>query len=258
MRDVNRIRHLAAAGLLGAALAACSSGTQHRQPPVTPVVVETEPPTGGRPGGRHPANEASVRHVSANKRGRVPGAIVAVGEHGEDAFEAVQRGHWARAQALADSVRRAAAALPPREGQLAAQVREAAAALDRAARRHDRSAALEAANRITYLAVQLARPYAGSTSSEVALMDYRGRELQRNADASDTAGLRRTASDIESGWRTLRPDLERGDPQARRQARRFDRDVSSVSQARTPDEYQRASRQMLDDVDSLETAIAKH
>jgi hypothetical protein len=199
----------------------------------------------------------SARRVSAADSGRVPGAVVAAGEYGENAFEAVQRGHWVQAQALADSVHRAAAALPPREPQLRAQVREAAAALDRAAREHDRAAALQAANRITYLAVQLARPYAGATSSEVALMDYRGRELQRHADDSDTAGLRRTASDIRSGWRTLRPDLERRDSAARRQARRFDGDVSSVSRARTPADYRRASERMLDDVDSLETVIAK-
>jgi hypothetical protein len=263
MCEINQIRHrarswhrLAAAGLLGMALAACSSGTQHRQPPVTPVVVQAG--RHGQPVQRPRRDETPVRHVSAIQRDRVPGPVVAVGEYGENAFEAVQQGRWARAQALADSIRRAAAALPSREDPLATRVREAAAALDRAVRRHDRPASLEAANRITYLAVELARPYAGATPSEIALMDYRGRELQRAAEVHDSAALRRTTSDIESGWRTLRPDIERRDARARRQARRFDKDVSRVQRARTRDEYQRASQQMLDDVDSLETVVGTH
>jgi hypothetical protein len=259
MCDVNRIRRrlqvvspVLASGLVGSALAACG-GSHRQEPAVEPVPVVVQQRVAERPRG----SEAAARLASAAERGPVPSAIVAVGEYGEDAFDAVEAGHWARARALADSIRRAAAALPPRAGPLVGEIQRAAATLEQAVERHDRPAALEAANRLTYLSAELGRPYEGHAPTEVALMDYRGRELHRDAAARDTVALRQTASDIEAGWRKLRPDVEAHDAHGRRQARRFDDAVAKVKKARTPDQYEHASQQVLDDVDSLETVVTR-
>src|SRR6267142_3402260 len=109
----------------------------------------------------------------------IPAAVNDIGTYGEDLYDQAKTSNWVAAKAYLDSLHAATTNLP-RTDQIQSQrsqLDSTITALDQAVASRNSAAALEAANRITFLSAQMTTPYHGATPTEVLLLDYYGREL---------------------------------------------------------------------------------
>jgi len=205
------------------------------------------------------AADAQGHVASTTAAGPVPAAVVALGEHGEDLYDAVNAGRWPKAQALLDSARSAARSLPASSSGLAATAQgELPGVLDSLAQAiasKQQARALALANRVTYMATELTRPYAQAVPVEVQLLDYYGRELELGASAKDQARITQAATDIQRTWSAVKPAVEQHGGQ--KQATHTDALVTKIIAAQTPAEAGRLARSFLDEVDDLEKVFTK-
>lgn len=183
--------------------------------------------------------------------------VAAVGSHGEDLYDAIAANKWQAAGPIMDSLARASsslsgsAATSPEAHQLSAVVDTLRRVVP--ARQHD--AALEAANRVTYLAARMEAPYRPTTPVEVLLLDYYGRELQIWSAVHNTGRLATTRTELQATWNTLRPAIQargRGD-----QATRTDSLVRQITASTSPAATARLAKPFLDEVDELEKVFTK-
>jgi len=202
------------------------------------------------------ASAAPSGHDTA--AGAVPASIEAIGAHGEDTYDYVKLGDWAKARATADSLRPAIDSVPASattDNASRADVATAFAELDRAISAKDRTAALRASNRLTELGARLSAAYHPQVPPDVTLLDYFGREIELGAAVRDTAGLRQTVVALRHTWDAVRPQVvARG---GAGEARRFDAIVARVEAAKTPEEYVRTAKPLLDAVDTLELVFTR-
>ena len=187
----------------------------------------------------------------------IPAAINDVGTYGEDLYDQAKVEGWTRAKAYLDSLHIAATNLPddqPVQRQRSA-LDSAIIALDEAVAARNRAAALEAANRVTYIAAQMATPYRAATPIAVALLDYYGRELEIWASQKNLPKLKETAAALERTWTALRPTVEQSGGATA--ARDTDRLVARIKAAKSPAGYASIATPFLDQVDELEKVFVK-
>lgn len=185
-------------------------------------------------------------------------AVTATGTHGEDLYDAVKANDWTKASSIMDSLTASSQLLTGGSAAASTEQQQLSAVLDtlhRTIPAHQHAAALEAANRVTYLAAKMTTQYHPSTPAEVLLLDYYGRELEVWSAANNTAKLAQTRTDLQTTWNALRPTVQsrgRGD-----QAARTDSLVTRIAAAKSPAEYGRLAKPFLDEVDELEKVFTK-
>jgi hypothetical protein len=187
----------------------------------------------------------------------IPAAVNEVGTYGEDLYDQAKTPNWVAAKAYLDSLHTAATNLP-RTDQIQSQrsqLDSAITALDQAVASRNSAAALEAANRITFLSAQMTTPYHGATPTEVLLLDYYGRELDIWSARKDTAKLKQTAAALTSTWNALRPTVEKNGGSVA--AGHTDALVARINAAKSPAQYARVATPFLDEVDELEKVFTK-
>jgi hypothetical protein len=187
----------------------------------------------------------------------IPAAINDVGTYGEDLYDQAKAGNWVAAKAYLDSLHAAATNLP-RTDQIQSersQLDGAIAALDQAVAARNRTGALEAANRVTFLSAQMTTPYHGATPTEVLLLDYYGRELDIWSAQRNTSKLKETAAALTSTWNALRPTVEKNGGGVA--AGHTDALVARINAAKSASEYARVATPFLDEVDELEKVFTK-
>jgi len=234
-----------AAPLAGIALAAalgCNSST------VTPT---TRPPAGSATGETGSTTAPATPVVKS-----VPPALAQMGEYGENIYDAAKAGKWKDAESklasLKNTVQSSAQDLsgaPNERGQLDATL----TALDHAVPHHDKSATMRDANQVTFLAAELTAPYHPKIPSEVARLDFDGRELEIWSAAHNVPKLKRTAEDIHHTWDQVRPEVEAHNGQSA--AKGFDALVAKVDHAHTAAQYHAVANPLLDQVDKLESVF---
>lgn len=201
---------------------------------------------------------AAVSGSSSRAAAQVPGSVNAVAEYGEDLYDAISAGRWNRARAIADSLGRAAAGIPYGDVRLATFRAGLEAQLDTirsATDSRSRIEGMEAANRVTFIAANMTRPFAPEPPAEIALLDFHGRELQVWAAAKDPLRLGRAAAELRATWNAARPLVQgRGGAQA---AATMETYVAKAERAKTPAEYARAAVPILDQVDVIERVFRK-
>jgi hypothetical protein len=203
------------------------------------------------------ASSTAVTASSSPVSAPIPAGITDVGTYGEDLYDQAKAGDWAKAKAYLDSLRAASANLPagdqiqPERDSLGIAI----TALDKAIAARNRTAALEAANRATYLSAQMTDPYDGATPMEVVLLDYYGRELEIWSAQRNLPKLRETAAALESTWNAVRPAVVRNGGTVA--AAQTDSLVASIKAAKTPADYARVATPFLNQVDVLEVVFVK-
>jgi hypothetical protein len=204
---------------------------------------------GGRPSSSDSAAGAVAAGSSESSRA-IPPAIEQVGAHGEALYDAATVGDWRTATASLDSLRTAVAQLP---SDVASDTRATLTALaDSLSRDIQSRQQLQAqmdANRVTYVSVDLLRPYAPTTPVQIVLMDYLGRELEIGAARNDAAKLAQTSKAIRRTWAEVRPQIASRDPA---QAMHTEALVARIEKTRTPADVRRVATPFLDEVDLLE------
>lgn len=181
----------------------------------------------------------------------------ALGEGGENVYDAAKAGDWKAASAKTAGLEKAAQALPPRWKEMANQFRLASSLgrLRSSVQAHRKWEAMHEANRVTLFAARLSRGTAPRVPVEVTLLDVYGRELEVGAMRGDRASLARAQCDLAVTWAQIRPSIEqRG---GAKQATTFGALLAQVEKAQTPAQLARLAIPILDEVDNLEKVFTK-
>lgn len=206
-----------------------------------------------------PANvTASASPMANTTPGTVPTSLANAGEYGENIYDYVKANDWAKAgtkltslKDAAKQIRTAVTNASAGEDKLDANI----AVLDKAVAAKDRQAALREANQVTLDVADMTAPFKPPVPIEVTRLDYQGRELEVWAAAKDAGKLKSTADEMQQTWNALRPQIESHNGAA--EAKKFGDLVARVEAAKTPDEYARLAKPVLDEVDNLEKVFKK-
>lgn len=242
---------IAVAAMILASLAACGGGS-----PKTTAADSTTAATNSAVASANNAATPAARG-SATAPGTVPPALNAIGTDGEDLYDAVKAGNWAKARSITDSLDASVRALPsgqgaaPQQQQLSAEVDS----LHHFVSGKQQSAAIKAANQITYLQAKMTAQYHPAVPADVVLLDYYGREIEIWSGEKNSAKLTQTSNDIQQTWNTLRPMVQAHGGAS--QATSTDDLVKRIAAAKTPAQYAPLAKPFLDDVDALEKVFTK-
>jgi hypothetical protein len=182
----------------------------------------------------------------------VPIALADAGEYGEDVYDYAKANDWKNAEDKLAALTVAVNQVPDYvENQSTAEVRldGNVVALGRAVTAKDRQASMHEANQVIFDVAYMTTAYKPSVPVEVARLAYYARELEIWAEAEDTKRLQATAREMRRQWGALRPSVAAHNAA---EAKKFDALVAQVEGAKTPAEYGRLAKPVLDEVDNLE------
>lgn len=235
---------LIAAAFCTLPLAAHAAGTQR------PMLAQSGPAQTGMAGPSTSAAHQSSVHSHATTKA-MPASLSAVGENGENIYDAVMGGDWHKANSAYAVLKREAgklpAAIPPSSRK---QLGHVIAALGHDLSTKTKHGALVDANEVTYIVANLSRSYRTPAPAEASLLDYYGRNLQIWSAAHDRPKLKAAARHIQQTWQKLRPQVVSHGGQA--EAKRFDQTVNEVIHAKTAGDYNRVASPFLEEVDKVE------
>jgi len=188
----------------------------------------------------------------------LPSELAAVAEFGETLYDAAKANKWADAAAIMDSLDRVAKSLSAGVTSRSADALELPRVLDslrQAVSARQRVPTLQLSNRVTYLAAKVSAGYHPQIPSDIALLDYSGRELEVWSARRSASMLIRTAAELRRTWDAARPDVVRHGGTA--EAEKMDSLVARVASAKTAADYGRVATPILDHVDVLESLYRK-
>jgi len=214
--------------------AANQPGTQYQQP-------------GTQPG---PSTSRMTHPGMKGTHGIVPSSITRTGELGEHIYDSAMVNDWTAANKEVKALRHSTSQISHHHTATVQRLHTTVAALDKDVARRDKQATMRDANKVTLIVAELSHPYNPAVPTDIARLDYYGRQLQIWSTTGNMAELRTTARDMRNTWHQVRPEVEsRG---ATTTARNFDQVVSRIDSAKTPQAYRSAARSALNQVDNLE------
>lgn len=190
----------------------------------------------------------------------VAAAVAEIGELGSAMYGLANDNNWDPLFEKLDALDKIASSLRPEadEGGKAKQrLTECITDLAQSAAARDSLGAMQAANQITLIAADLGGRLGPQppVPTDVARLDYYGRELQIWSEDKNEAKLRQTADALQAIWNQVRGEvLRRG---GLLQARRFDSLVAEVQAAKSFDQYAALVPSMVDAVDGIEKLFTK-
>ena len=190
--------------------------------------------------------------------GRVPTALTNIGEHAEDIYDAIKAKDWAKSgqefKMFAGDLKKVDAGV---KGQVEKKksLKSSVDSLGAAIKAKNRYTALEAANRITGIVLDMSDPYHPAVPVSVGRLDYYGRELEIQSAAKNLPKLKTTSDAAEKTWGSLRPDVMAHGGKS--EAAKFDKLMEQLHKASTPAQYGKLATTILDEVDNLEKVFQK-
>jgi hypothetical protein len=181
----------------------------------------------------------------------VPKSLSDAGEYAENIYDHANANDWKNAEAKIGLLKTAVEKIRTdvNNQKAAGEIYPNVAALDRAVTAKDRQAAMIAANQITRNVAWTTADYKLVVPVEVVLLDYYGRELEIWAEAKDANKLQSTAREMRRTWDALHPSIESKNAAL---AKKFEALIAQVDSAKTPSDYARLAKPVLDEVDNLE------
>ena len=180
---------------------------------------------------------------------KVPPSLAAAGELGENIYDAVKIGNWKTARAKLTELKASAekiSALKVGSADFAAAVTK----LESAAAANDKTATLVNANLITLEVANLTAKFNPPVPVEVVKLDYYGRELEIWSEAKDETKLLETAKMIRQNWDAVKGKIDAKG--GKKVAAVFEALVVKTDAAKTPAEFSKLAKPILDEVDNLE------
>jgi hypothetical protein len=182
----------------------------------------------------------------------MPTSLANAGEYGENVYDYAKANNWKNAETrlvtLKETIKNVRADVKS-QGAAVDRLDGNVAALDRAASLKDRQATMREANQVTLDVANMTTAYKLSVPVEVTRLDYYGRELEVWAQAKDADKLQATAREMRRTWDALRPSVQ---AHSAAEAKKFEALVARVEAAKTPVDYERVAKPVLDEVDNLE------
>ena len=158
-----------------------------------------------------------------------------------------------------DTLRRKAADLDRIQDEakliLLPRLRRTIADLDKALAAKNHQEALRNSNRITLIAATVAVPYKPRIPTEISLLEYNGRELEIWSKDKRIDKLSGIVIRMHLAWQTLMPKLI--ECNGGKELKRFSDLMMHLEQARTAEEYDRLSKQILTGTTTLEAVFAR-
>ncbi|HJV65929.1 MAG TPA: hypothetical protein VJ550_09355 [Geomonas sp.] len=195
--------------------------------------------------GQHPnplANELESLSVSA-----------------EETFEAAIAGKLDRLPKKFEAVKKNAASIPPIQddsnANLLPHLRHTITELEQAVNSKDRLEVMRYANRVSLIAATLAVPLKPCVPTEVSLLDYNARELVIWSEMKRIERLSSIVIRMHLAWQALMPKLV--DRNATKELRRFSDLMGHLEAAKTPEEYNRISRLLSNELNSMKLVFAR-
>jgi hypothetical protein len=196
--------------------------------------------------------EMTERTADSAQAVGVPTAVADVGTHGEDLYDQAKASSWSKAGQIMDSLNRSAGMLKPDER---AQLTGTLDSLTRAIAAHQREAALEGANHVTFIGAKLTEAYHPKMPADIVRLDYYGRELEIWAAQKNVAKLSSTAADLQRTWDAVKAnEISHGGAAP---AAKMESLVARLRAAKSAPEYAKLAKPILDLVDELEKPFEK-
>jgi hypothetical protein len=177
----------------------------------------------------------------------------------EEIFNLALVGHLERAGKRLDALKKKVAALDSVQDEanliLLPRLKRTITDLETALVTKNHLDIMRNSNRITLIAATVAVPYKPRIPTEVSLLEYNGRELEIWSEAKRTDKLSGIVIRMHLAWQTLMPKLIEcnGD----KELKRFSELMRHLEQARTAEEYDRLSKQILAGTATLEAIFVK-
>jgi hypothetical protein len=211
-------------------------------------------------GGCSKMNSKTPVGQSQVRESRVPSqeqqALSVIGETSEDLYDDAKLEQWKKASGKLNTLQQAKTELEanPIAAEARQQVDQLSQDLGHGIANRNRLMAMDDANQLTKVAIDLGEPNQAAMPKEVSLLDYYGRELEVGAIAKDQAKVNRTKQAIKQTWQVLKPQIaaQKNKPNAATEQARFERLVSQLDQPQSYPVYQQLAVQILDQVDQLE------
>lgn len=175
-------------------------------------------------------------------------------EYAEEIFNLALAGNLDRAGKRVDTLKKKAAALDRLQDEanliLLPRLRRTIIDLEKALAAKSQLDAMRNSNRITLIAATVVVPYKPRIPTEVSLLEYNGRELEIWSGVKRIDKLSNIVMRMHLAWQTLMPKLieHNGD----KELKRFSELMRRLEQARTAEEYDRLSKQILAGTATLE------
>lgn len=177
----------------------------------------------------------------------------------EDIFNLALNGNHERAEKRMDGLKKKAAALERIQDEanliLLPRLRRTISDLEKALAAKSHLDTMRYANRITLIAATVAVPYKPRIPTEVSLLEYNGRELEIWSEAKRVDKLSGIAIRMHLAWQTLMPRLIENN--GGKELKYFSDLMRRLEQARTAEEYDRMSKQILAGTTVLEAVFVK-
>jgi hypothetical protein len=177
----------------------------------------------------------------------------------EDIFNLALNGNHERAEKRMEALKKKAAALDRIQDEadliLLPRLKRTITDLEKALATKCHLDTMRYANRITLIAATVAVPYKPRIPTEVSLLEYNGRELEIWSGVKRVDKLSGIAIRMHLAWQTLMPRLIENN--GGKELKYFTDLMRHLEQARTAEEYDRVSKQILAGTTTLEAVFVK-
>ncbi len=184
---------------------------------------------------------------------RVSPPLASLGESAEGIYDSAKTSDWKKADDALATLKKSAQELSgqtsisqPNRTNLEGEIAKIQSGLQA----HDSLTTMKHANQVTRFAALRSAEFHPKVPSEIALLDYYGRELQIWSTAKNFGNLQTTRLDMEQTWHEVRPSVVQHGGQSA--AANFDELLKKLENAKTPNDYMSESSAILDEVDKLE------
>jgi hypothetical protein len=197
--------------------------------------------------------------LGASRSNFILSELDSLSESAEEIFTLAQAGKMERAARKLELLKKNASAFEyiqdEASGVLLPRLGRTIADLEKAIIAKDRLDTMRYSNRITLITTTVAVPFKPCVPTEVALLDYNGRELEIWSEVKKMDKLSGIVIRMHLAWQTLMPRLI--EQNGIKELRRFSELMGRLEQARIPEEYGRLSRQVLVETDAIKSIFIK-
>lgn len=205
-------------------------------------------------------NESNQSNDSYVANQPVPKALTESEELGEELFDYLKNKNWEKAWDTYTKLKSTLNQLNGNGDLLDSgidqdEVNAALEDLGKLIKDKDANNALQEVNEITLFIGEMIETYNAMTPFEITELDYYGRELEIWLGNNDQKKTNTTIKDLRRTWNDVRPIVEEQGGEA--QSKQFEKVLRQLEQAKTKDEYEKLTKDILEEVDNVEKVFSK-
>ena len=210
-------------------------------------------------GAPSPTKQQSASSEGASRANFIETELDSMAGSAEEIFNLALSGNLERAEKRVETLKKKAAELDCIQDEakliLLPRLKRTITDLEKALSAKSHLDTMRNANRITLIAATVAVPYKPRIPTEISLLEYNGRELEIWSGMKRLDKLSGIAIRMHLAWQTLMPKLIEKD--GGKELKHFSDLMRRLEQAKTAEEYDRLSKQILAGTVTLEAVFTK-